>query len=84
MKKIGLVILGMGVLLIGIFSFDKEENRVLVEEKLNNQNTSLVFMLEDKKGTYNISENIPSGYSLNTSKNVVIIQFQHGKIINYI
>ena len=70
MKKIGLVILGMGVLLIGIFSFDKEENRVLVEEKLNNQNTSLVFMLEDKKGTYNISENIPSGYSLNTSKSV--------------
>ena len=70
MKKIGLVILGMGVLLIGIFSFNKEENRVLVEEKLNNQNTSLVFMLEDKKGTYNISENIPSGYSLNTSKSV--------------
>ena len=70
MKKIGLVILGMGVLLIGIFSFDKEENRVLVEEKLNNQNTSLVFMLEDKEGNYNISEDIPSGYSLNTSKSV--------------
>ena len=70
MKKIGLVILGMGVLLIGIFSFNKEENRVLVEEKLNNQNTSLVFMLEDKEGNYNISEDIPSGYSLNTSKSV--------------
>ena len=70
MKKIGLVILGMGVLLIGIFSFNKEENRVLVEEKLNNQNTSLVFMLEDKEGNYNISEDIPSGFSLNTSKSV--------------
>ena len=32
MKKIGLVILGIGVLLIGIISFSKEEKKVLVEE----------------------------------------------------
>ena len=47
MKKMGLVILGIGVLLIEILSFNKEEKKVLVEE-INNSNTSLVFMLQDK------------------------------------
>ena len=71
MKKIGLVILGMVVLLIGIISLRKEENKVLVEEEINNQNTSLVFMLQDKEGNYNKSEELPSsGYSFNTSKSV--------------
>ena len=71
MKKIGLVILGIGVLLIGIISFSKEEKKVLVEEEINNSNTSLVFMLQDKEGNYNKSEELPSsGYSFNTSKSV--------------
>ena len=71
MKKIGLVILGLGVLLIGIISFNKEEKKVLVEEEINNSNTSLVFMLQDKEGNYNKSEELPSsGYSFNTSKSV--------------
>ena len=71
MKKIGLVILGLGVLLIGIISFSKEEKKVLVEEEINNSNTSLVFMLQDKEGNYNKSEELPSsGYSFNTSKSV--------------
>ena len=71
MKKIGLVILGIGVLLIGIISFNKEEKKVLVEEEINNSNTSLVFMLQDKEGNYNKSEELPSsGYSFNTSKSV--------------
>ena len=70
MKKIGLVILGIGVL-IGIISFNKEEKKVLVEEEINNSNTSLVFMLQDKEGNYNKSEELPSsGYSFNTSKSV--------------
>ena len=71
MKKIGLVILGIGVLLIGIISFSKEEKKVLVEEEINNSNTSLVFMLQDEEGNYNKSEELPSsGYSFNTSKSV--------------
>ena len=71
MKKIGLVILGLGVLLIGIINFNKEEKKVLVEEEINNSNTSLVFMLQDKEGNYNKSEELPSsGYSFNTSKSV--------------
>ena len=71
MKKIGLVILGLGVLLIGIISFSKEEKKVLVEEEINNSNTSLVFMLQDEEGNYNKSEELPSsGYSFNTSKSV--------------
>ena len=71
MKKIGLVILGLGVLLIGIISFSKEEKKVIVEEEINNSNTSLVFMLQDKEGNYNKSEELPSsGYSFNTSKSV--------------
>ena len=70
MKKMGLVILGIGVLLIEILSFNKEEKKVLVEE-INNSNTSLVFMLQDKEGNYNKSEELPSsGYSFNTSKSV--------------
>ena len=71
MKKIGLVILGIGVLLIGIISFSKEEKKVLVEEEINNSNTSLVFMLQDEEGNCNKSEELPSsGYSFNTSKSV--------------
>ena len=72
MKKIGLVILGIGVLSGSIYLLTKQDNsKILIEEEVKQENTSLVFMLQDEEGNYNKSEELPSsGYSLNTSKSV--------------
>ena len=72
MKKIGLVILGIGVLIGSIYLLTKQDNsKILIKEQVKQENTSLVFMLQDKEGNYNKSEELPSsGYSLNTSKSV--------------
>ena len=72
MKRIGLILVG-GVLVIGgILLFSKKDTeKVMITEKQELENTSLVFMLQDEEGNYNKSDTLPnSGYSFNESKSI--------------
>ena len=70
MKKVGIVLVGI-VILVGVIHFlPKEEKEVLIEEK-ENTNTSLAFYLEQEDGNYLESTSLPqTGYTLNTEKSV--------------
>ena len=46
MKKISVILIGIVVVTIGILSIPKESKKVLIEENLNNKNTSLAFYIE--------------------------------------
>ena len=72
MKKIGLVLVGVVLVIGGIFLFSKKDTeKVMITEKQELENTSLVFMLQDEEGNYNKSDTLPSsGYSFNESKSI--------------
>ena len=70
MKKVGFIITCMVILLGVILFLPKEKEQILVEDR-NEENTNLVFMLQDEEGNYNKSDTLPSmGYTLNASKSV--------------
>ena len=70
MKKVGIVLVGIVILVGVIYCLPKEEREVLIEEK-ENTNTSLAFYLEQEDGNYLESTSLPStGYTLNTEKSV--------------
>ena len=71
MKKISVVLIGIVTITIGILSILKEEKKVLIEEELNNENTSLAFYIEGEDGNYEESSNLPStGYVLDAEKSI--------------
>ena len=71
MKKISVVLIGVVIITIGILSIPKEEKKVLIEENLNNNNTSLAFYIEQENGNYEESSSLPStGYTLDTEKSI--------------
>ena len=72
MKRIGLVLVGVVLVIGGIFLFSKKDTeKVMITEEQELENTSLVFMLQDEEGNYNKSDTLPnSGYSFNASKSV--------------
>ena len=70
MKKVGIVLVGIVILVGVIYCLPKEEREVLIEEK-ENTNTSLAFYLEQEDGNFLESTNLPqTGYTLNTEKSV--------------
>ena len=72
MKRMGIVLVGI-VLVIGcIFLFNQKDTKeILITEEQELDNTSLVFMLQDEEGNYDKSDTLPStGYTLNASKSV--------------
>ena len=87
MKKVGFAI-GLVVVLVGIIIFyPKSDNqKVLVEDDQFNQYTSLAFYIEGEDENYTESNTLPStGYTLIHQKvYVVMVLYQHGKIIDYI
>ena len=60
MKKISVVLIGIVTITIGILSIPKEVKKVLIEENLNNNNTSLAFYIEQENGNYEESSSLPS------------------------
>ena len=71
MKKISVVLIGIVTITIGILSIPKEVKKVLIEENLNNNNTSLAFYIEQENGNYEESSSLPStGYTLDTEKSI--------------
>ena len=71
MKKISVVLIGIVTITIGILSIPKEVKKVLIEENLNNNNTSLAFYIEQEDGNYEESSSLPStGYTLDTEKSI--------------
>ena len=59
MKRIGLVLVGVVLVIGGIFLFSKKDTeKVMITEKQELENTSLVFMLQDEEGNYNKSRNL--------------------------
>ena len=71
MKKISVVLIGIVTITIGILSIPKEVKKVLIEENLNNNNTSLAFYIEQENGNYEESTSLPStGYTLDTEKSI--------------
>ena len=71
MKKISVILIGIVTITIGILSIPKEEKKVLIEEELNNENTSLAFYIEQETGNYEESSSLPStGYTLDTEKSI--------------
>ena len=72
MKRMGIVLVGI-VLVIGcIFLFNQKDTKeILITEEQELDNTSLVFMLQDEEGNYHKSDTLPStGYTFNTSKSI--------------
>ena len=70
MKKVGIVLVGIVILVGVIYCLPKEEREVLLEEK-ESINTSLAFYLEQEDGNYIESTSLPqTGYTLNTEKSV--------------
>ena len=72
MKRMGIVLVGI-VLVIGcIFLFNQKDTKeILITEEQELDNTSLVFMLQDEEGNYDKSDTLPStGYTFNTSKSI--------------
>ena len=71
MKKISVILIGIVAITIGILSIPKEKKKVLIEEELNNENTSLAFYIEQENGNYEESSSLPSaGYTLDTEKSI--------------
>ena len=71
MRKISIVLIGIIGVTIGIQYIPKEEQKVLIEEELNNNNTSLAFYIEQEDGNYEESLSLPStGYTLDTEKSI--------------
>ena len=71
MKKISVILIGIVAVTIGILSIPKEEKKVLIEEELNNENTSLSFYIEQEDGNYEESSSLPStGYVLDTERSI--------------
>ena len=71
MKKISVVLIGIIAITIGILSIPKENKQVLIEEELNNENTSLAFYIERENGNYEESSSLPgTGYVLDTEKSI--------------
>ena len=71
MKKISVILIGIVVVTIGILSIPKESKKVLIEENLNNKNTSLAFYIEQENGNYEESSSLPdTGYTLDTEKSI--------------
>ena len=70
MKKVGIVLVGIVILVGVIYCLPKEEKEVLIEEK-ESTDTSLAFYLEQEDGNYLESTSLPqTGYTLNTEKSV--------------
>ena len=59
-------------MIVGIFAItNQDQEQILVEENTKNENTSLVFMLQEDDGTYSKSDSLPSnGYNFNATKSV--------------
>ena len=72
MKRMGIVIVGVVLVISCIFLLSKKDTKeILITEEQELDNTSLVFMLQDEEGNYNKSDTLPStGYSFNASKSV--------------
>ena len=60
MKKISVILIGIVTIAIGILSIPKENKQVLIEEELNDENTSLAFYIEQENGNYEESSSLPS------------------------
>ena len=70
MKKVGIVLVGIVILVGVIYCLPKEEREILIKEK-ESTNTSLAFYLEQEDGNYLESTSLPqTGYTLNTEKSV--------------
>ena len=71
MKKISVVLIGIIAVAIGILSIPKENKQVLIEEELNDENTSLAFYIEQENGNYEESSSLPNtGYTLDTERSI--------------
>ena len=72
MKRISIVVGCIVLLVVGILVFTSQsQEQILVEEDTLDENTSLVFMLQEEDGTYSKSDSLPSsGYSFNATKSV--------------
>ena len=72
MKRISIILECIVLLVVGILVFtNQSQKQILVEEGTKNENTSLVFMLQEEDGTYSKSDSLPSsGYSFNATKSV--------------
>ena len=72
MKRISIIVGCMVLLVVGILVFtSQDQEQVFVEEDTLDENTSLVFMLQEEDGTYKKSDSLPSsGYSFNATKSV--------------
>ena len=72
MKRISIIVGCIVLLVVGILVFtSQDQEQILVEEDTLDENTSLVFMLQEEDGTYKKSDSLPSsGYSFNATKSV--------------
>ena len=72
MKRISIILGCIVLLIVGILVIiNQDQEQILVEENTKNENTSLVFMLQEEDGTYSKSDSLPSsGYSFNATKSV--------------
>ena len=72
MKRISIILGCIVLVIVGIFAItNQDQEQILVEENTKNENTSLVFMLQEEDGTYSKSDSLPaSGYSFNVTKSV--------------
>ena len=72
MKRISIILGSIILVIVGILAIIKQDQeQILVEENTKNENTSLVFMLQEEDGTYSKSDSLPSnGYSFNATKSV--------------
>ncbi len=72
MKRISILLGCIVLVIVGIFAItNQDQEQILVEENTKNENTSLVFMLQEDDGTYSKSDSLPSnGYNFNATKSV--------------
>ena len=72
MKRISIILGSIILVIVGILAIIKQDQeQILVEENTKNENTSLVFMLQEDDGTYSKSDSLPSnGYNFNATKSV--------------
>ena len=56
MKRISILLGCIVLVIVGIFAItNQDQEQILVEENTKNENTSLVFMLQEDDGTYSKS-----------------------------
>mgnify|MGYP001851585065 FL=1 len=56
MKRISIILGSIILVIVGILAIIKQDQeQILVEENTKNENTSLVFMLQEDDGTYSKS-----------------------------